>query len=80
MSFPIYKKTLMNKQKKAELLKIADITFKSMEKLRDLIDDDNRDINFSYYPEIQDKINKIVEKLHADLHYEYLKMLAKSLE
>ena len=70
----------MNKQKKAELLKIADITFKSMEKLRDLIDDDNRDINFSYYPEIQDKINKIVEKLHADLHYEYLKMLAKSLE
>ena len=37
-------------------------------------------VDDTYYPEIQDKMNKIMKELFADLHYEYLKMLAKSLE
>ena len=77
MSSPtMYSQTLMNKQKKATLLKITKIAFKSMEQLHDLIDDDYKDIEEAYYPEIQDKMIKIMEKLHADLHSEYLEMLA----
>tara|TARA_R110002012_G_scaffold18703_3_gene68384 strand:- start:4703 stop:5020 length:318 start_codon:yes stop_codon:yes gene_type:complete len=73
-------KTLLRKQKKATLLEITKITFNSMKELHDLIDEDNKAVDDTYYPEIQDKMNKITEKLFADLHNEYLKMLAKSLK
>ena len=77
MSSPtMYSQTLMNKQKKATLLKITKMAFKSMEELSSLIDEDNRDIYEEYYPEIQEKMIKISEKLFRDLHCEYLEMLA----
>ncbi len=67
--------SMLKKQKKATLFEISKKTFDALSELHPLIYGDNKAIDGSYYPEAQDKMNEIVEKLEKDIGNIILKIL-----